>query len=88
MPSQDFDATREPQDLVVVLSLDEGTGYTVQVLGLGSVYLREQVGEPDVTARGHVLQQADSWTITPQGDPIWCWTDDPDGSAMIVTPTG
>ena len=87
MPSQDFDATTTPQDVVAALSLTDGTRYTGQnVSTVATLRVRQATGAPAPTARAHKVEAGGSFTIEPMaGQGVFVWTDEAGGCAVIVT---
>lgn len=87
MPSQDFDATTTPQDIVAALSLTAGTRYTGQnVSTFATLRVRQAAGAPAASDRAHKIEAGGSFTIDPQtGQGVFVWTDEADGAAVIVT---
>ena len=84
--SMDFTATRVPQDVVSVLGLALGKTFSCQnVSTLSSLFLREASNAPEVTALGFRIESGGDFRIKYSGDPIYLWTDDADGCAVIVT---
>lgn len=84
----DFDATRMPEDLVAALSLAEGERYTGQNVSPGAtLFVREQATPPALTDRAFRVQSGGAFTVRPSGEPIWLWTDDVDGCAVILGPS-
>ena len=85
MPSLDFDANQAPRNIVQALSLSDRTRYTCQnVSGLATLYFRESAATPPATDRAFRIEPGGNFTLEPQGDPLWFWTDDPDGCAVVV----
>ena len=81
----DFDATLVPADVVAVLGLADGKFYTAQnVSGTATLYLRESTAAPAVTDRAFRVESGGQFTIRPTGSPIWLWTDDAGGCAVIL----
>ena len=81
----DFDATVIPADVVVALSLAQGVLYSGQnVSGTSTLYVREQVAAPDLTDRAFRVESGGRFTLRPSGEPIWAWTDELAGCAVIV----
>ena len=72
----DFDATETPADVVAALSLGQGVRYTCQNLStVATLFVREQATQPPVTARAFRIESGGNFTLKPEGDPIWAWTD-------------
>lgn len=85
MASQDFDATRTPADIVAGLSLSQNVAYTVQnVSGTATLFLRQATAAA-ISDRAHRIESSGYMTIRPNGEPIWLWTDDPNGCPTIAT---
>ena len=85
MAAMDFDATLVPRDIVAGLSLATGTRYTVQHVGVhGTMFVRESAAEPAPSARAFRVEAGVPVTIEPDGEPIWFWTDEPDGVPVLV----
>ena len=81
----DFDATLVPSDIVSVLGLADGKFYTAQnVSGTATLFIREQVAAPAVTDRAFRVESGGQFTIRPSGEPVWLWTDEADGCAVIL----
>ena len=88
----DFDATLVPQDIVSALSLEWGSSYTIQNVGFGgTLFLRAVTAVPAVTERAFRVESGNLFMLrpTPGADafnpvPLWAWTDDPRGCAVIV----
>ena len=81
----DFDATQTPVDVVAALGLTQGTRYTGQnVDALGTLYIREQVAVPVPTDRAFRIQSGGEFSLRPDGEPIWFWTDEASGCAVIL----
>ena len=86
MPSLDFDATRQPTDIVAALALTRGTIYTLQnVATFATLRVREVAAMPTGGERAHRIESGGYFSMRPQGTPIWIWTDDPGGAGVIVT---
>ena len=81
----DFDATLVPADIVAALSLTQDVRYSGQNLSnTASLFVREVASVPAVSDRAFRVQSGGEFTLRPGGEPIWVWTDDPDGCAVIV----
>ena len=81
----DFDATLVPADIVAALSLAQGERYVAQnVSTTGTLFIREQLAAPAVTDRAFRVESGGQFTIRPSGEPVWLWTDEADGCAVIV----
>ena len=86
MPSQDYDATLVPADIVTGLSLAEGTQYQGQNTStIATLRIREAAVAPDANARAIRVEAGGVFTIKPDGDGIWVWTDDAAGCPVILT---
>ena len=89
MASQDFDATADPRDIVVALSLEPGKAYLMQNAdSTATVRVREAATQPDPAARAHLLTPgADVIVKVPDAgsDGVWVWTYDPAGASVILT---
>ena len=86
MPSMDFDANQAPRNVVSVLGLALRTRYTCQnVSGTATLFFREAAAQPAATDRAFRIEPGGFFTLEPQGTPLWFWTDDPDGCAVVVT---
>ena len=81
----DFDATGTPSDIVAALSLAQGTRYSGQnVSNTATLFVREAASAPAVTDRAFRVQSGGEFTLRPAGGPVWLWTDEADGCAVIV----
>ena len=81
----DFDATLVPADIVAALSLTQDTRYSGQNLSnTASLFVREVASVPAVSDRAFRVQGGGEFTLRPGGEPIWVWTDEADGCAVIV----
>ena len=70
----DFDATPVPADVVAALGLTQGTRYSGQnVSGTATLFVREAASAPAVTDRAFRVD-----------GPVWLWTDEADGCAVII----
>ena len=85
MPAQDFDATRQPQDVVAALSLEAGKSYTCQnVAPFSSLFVREDTAAPSITARGFRVESGGVFTLKISADPIYLWTDNSTCAVIVV----
>ena len=83
MPSQDFNATGVPADVVAALSLTSGTQYTAQnVSTIATLFVREAVAMPAVTDLAFRVEAGGNFSIKPDATPIWMWTDN--GSCPVI----
>ena len=83
----DFDATLVPADVVAVLGLAQGGRYVGQNLsGTATLYIRETASAPAVTDRAFTVQSGGEFSLRPDGEPIWFWTDEASGCAVILGP--
>ena len=81
----DFDVTLVPADIVAALSLTQDVRYSGQNLsGTASLFVREVASVPAVSDRAFRVQSGGEFTLRPSGEPIWVWTDEEDGCAVIV----
>lgn len=81
----DFDASTQPRDVVAALSLRSGMQYTCQnVDTTATLFVRETAAVPLVTARAFRIPAGGNFTLKISVDPIFLWTDDADGCAVIV----
>ena len=81
----DFDATLVPADIVAALSLTQDVRYSGQNLSnTASLFVREVASVPAVSDRAFRVQSGGEFTLRPSGEPIWVWTDEADGCAVIV----
>ena len=85
MPSQDFDVSRTPADIVAGLSLTQGQRYTVQNVSPAATMFLRQATAAAVSDRAHRIETGGYMTIRPDGEPIWLWTDDAAGCPVIAT---
>ena len=92
MASLDFDATAQPTDVIAALSLARGRSYEGQnVSTTATLYLRDvAVGGavPEPTSRAKRVEASGTFTIRPDGDPTYLWTDAPGGCPVIFTELG
>ena len=87
MASQDFDASQVPVDIVTGLSLAAGTLYQAQNTSTtATLRIREAAVAPAADARAIRIEAGGVFTINPDGDGIWLWTDDTAGCPVILTP--
>ena len=85
MPAVDFDATASPVDMAAAVGLTQGQSYTGQnVSTVATLYVRPAAMAPAVTARAFRVEAGGSFTVKPNGSPVWCWTDDPAGCPVIL----
>ena len=81
----DFDATPVPADIVAALGLIQGTRYSGQnVSGTATLFVREAASAPAVTDRAFRVESGGQFTLRPSGGPVWLWTDEADGCAVII----
>ena len=81
----DFDASTQPRDVVAALSLRSGMQYTCQnVDTTATLLVREAAAAPLVTARGFRIPAGGNFTLKVAAAPIYLWTDDPAGCAVIA----
>ena len=73
-----------PVDLVDALSLATGETYLIQVVGLAGIYLAEAAAAPDPGDAAHVLQAAETWSVTVGADGLWAWTTGGDGTVVVT----
>ena len=85
MAAVDFDATETPRDVVAALSLTSGTAYTCQNVDVkATLFIREAATAPLVTDRAFRIESGGTFTLKIAADPIYLWTDDADGCAVII----
>ena len=83
MPSQDFNVTETPVDIVADLSLVNGTRYTCQnVSTTATLFVREATAIPSVQDRGFKVEAGGNFTLRPDGVAVWMWTDT--GSCPVI----
>ena len=81
----DFDATGTPADIVAALSLAQGERHTGQnVSNTATLFVREATAAPAVTDRAFRVESGGQFTLRPSGEPVWLWTDEADGCAVIL----
>ena len=87
MPTQDFNATGTPQDIVAALGLDMGKTYTCQNVGaFQTLRVREAASAPDARASAFRVEASGHFTVKPDGaNAIWVWTDDPAECPVVLT---
>ena len=87
MPSQDYDATLVPADIVADLGLVVGQLYEGQnVSTTATLRVRQAAVAPSADARAIRIEASGTFTIAPDGiDGIWLWTDDRAGCPVIIT---
>ena len=86
MAAVDFDATTTPQDVFAELSLTVGVSYTGQNVDTkATLFVREDSAVPAVTARAFRVESGGYFTLKIAADPIYLWTDDSDGCAVLFT---
>ena len=86
MPAQDFDASAIPMDIVQALGLIAGTTYTCQNISTtATLFVREVNTMPTIQDRAFRIEAGANFSIKPDGvTPIWTWTDDPAGCAVVL----
>ena len=81
----DFDASVIPVDIVAALGLAQDELFAGQnVSGTATLYVREAATIPAVTDRAFRVESGGQFSLRPRGEPIWAWTDEADGCAVIV----
>ena len=88
----DFNATETPADIVAALTLQWGLTYTLQNVGSGgTLFIRTATAAPAVTDRAFRVESGGLFVLKPQAGasaippvPVWLWTDDRRGCAVIV----
>ena len=83
----DFDATLIPVDVVAALNLEYGLDYLLQnVAPSATLFVRESLTAPAVTERGFKVESGGRFVLRPKpiDVPLWLWTDEPAGCAVIV----
>ena len=86
MASRDFDSTLLPTDIVSDLGLTVGVAYEGQNLStVATLRIRQAATEPEADSRAIRIEAGGVFTINPDGDGIWLWTDDTAGCPVIVT---
>ena len=81
----DFDASVIPVDIVAALGLAQDELFAGQnVSNTATLFVREAATAPAVTDRAFRVESGGRFTLRPSGEPIWAWTDEPDGCAVIV----
>ena len=82
----DFDATPVPADIVAALGLAQDELFAGQnVSNTATLFVREAATVPAVTDRAFRVESGGQFTLRPTGSPIWLWTDEADGCAVILT---
>ena len=85
MAARNFDAGVAPRDIVAALSLATGKRWTCQNVDVkATLRIRESATVPLVTDRAFRIESGGNFTIKIAAVPIFMWTDDPDGCAVIV----
>lgn len=85
MAAVDFDATASPVDMAAAVGLTQGRAFTGQNLStVATLFVREAASMPAVTARAFRVEAGGTFTVKPNGSPVWCWTDDPAGCPVIL----
>ena len=88
----DFDAVLVPADIVAALGLEWGNTYRLQNVGTGgTLFIRTATAAPAVTAGAFRVETGGLFVLKPQPGasaippvPVWLWTDDRRGVAVIV----
>lgn len=85
MATQHIAIGRAPVDIVADLTLTSGQQYLIQPIGRCAVRLAEGALAPADPDHSHSILPGRTWTIGASSLPIWVWTDDDRGSALVVT---
>ena len=84
MAAIDFDLTAVPLDLVA--SLPSGMTFACQNISTtATVFVRESAAVPGPSDRAFRIEAVGNFNVKNTGTPIWAWTDDPAGAAVIAT---
>ena len=81
----DFDATQTPVDVVAALGSPKAPATPARMwTPWGLLYVREQVAVPVPTDRAFRIQSGGEFSLRPDAEAIWLWTDEPSGCAVIL----
>ena len=84
MAALDFDATNVPTDVVASLNLVNGRSYTGQnVSTIATLFARESATAVTPGTRSFRVEAGGDFQLDISVDPIYLWTDDPDGCPVI-----
>lgn len=85
MAALDFDATTTPRDVVAALSLTAQSIYAAQNTSTtATLFVREAAAAPTPGARAFKVEAGSPFELRPLGEPIYLWTDDPQGCPVIL----
>ena len=84
MPTYDFRAMPEPQDLVAELSLSQGQYSLQNVDRTSALWWRESVDAPASGELGLRLAPGESWVVIGGDKPIWVWSFASGGCRLVV----
>ena len=85
MPTLDFRATSQPQNIVAELNLRIGSNLVYQNIDrTASLHVRESDVAPPSGAAGFRLDPGQSYMAQISNSPIWVWTNDAAGCQLVL----
>ena len=85
MPTLDFRATSQPQNIVAELNLVIGSNVVYQNIDrTATLHVRESAVAPPAGAKGFLLGPSESYMMQVRADPIWVWTNDDQGCQLVL----